>query len=214
MKNTLIIWGIVLLVILGSVGIIIKLAKNRPASTGLTGSIPAVSSQDNSRGPKDAKVVLVEYSDFQCPACGSFYPTVEELNKELGDKILYVYRNFPLPQHQNAEIAAYAAEASARQGKFWEMYSLLFANQREWSEGKNARDYINKYAGTIGLNMDKFGTDIVLSEIKDKVSGDETGGANAGVNSTPTFFLNGKKLEGYNTYDDFKNLIRAAVKAS
>ncbi len=209
MKSS-IIWTITLLIIFGSVFAVYKIAK--APSSGNGGTIPAISASDQSRGPKDAKVVLVEYSDFQCPACANFYPHIEELDKELGGKILFVYRHFPLPQHKNAEITAYAAEAAGRQGKFWEMYRAIFEYQTEWSEDKDARGKIIGYAAALELNIDQLNKDIDLGETKDKVSADARGGTYAGVNSTPTFFLNGNKLTGFNSYDDFKNLIREAVR--
>lgn len=206
-----IVWSAVVLIIIGAVFGIAKLAK--APSDGQSGSIPEVSAQDQTRGPKDAKVVLVEYSDFQCPACGAFFPHVEELDKELGGKLLFVYRHFPLPQHKNAEITAYAAEVAGRQGKFWEMYRLIFENQNEWSESGGAEEFLGKYAESLGLNLDQFKKDLDSSDIRDKVSADARGGMHAGINSTPTFYLNGKKLSGYQSFDDFKRLIRDAVEA-
>ena len=206
-----IIWTIVIVAILGAVFGVYKLAQAPASGSGQSGTVSEVTDADQTRGPKDSKVVLVEYSDFECPACAAFYPQVEELNKELGGKLLFAYRHFPLPQHKNAELAAYAAEAAGKQGKFWEMHSMLFENQSEWSESKNAEEIINKYAESVGLNMEKFKNDIDSSEIKDKVASDKRSALRARVNSTPTFFLNGEKMEGFKSYDEFKNIVREAV---
>jgi protein-disulfide isomerase len=167
---------------------------------------------DQARGPKDAGVVLVEYSDFQCPACGSFYPVVEDLNKELDGKILFVYRHFPLPQHPDALLAAEAAESAGLQGKFWEMHDMIFENQNEWSESGKAGGIFTGYAGTLGLDMARFNSDVSSSEVRDKIEIDLRGAIKANINSTPTFYLNGKKMEGFNSYDEFKNLVREAVR--
>ncbi len=205
-----IIWTIVIVIIIGSLFGVYKLAK--APTSGSLGTISDISAQDETLGPKDAKITLVEYSDFQCPACGAFFPTVEEINKELEGKILFVYRHFPLPQHKNAELAAYASEAAGKQGKFWEMHNEIFKNQSEWSESKEAKNLINKYAESIGLNLEKFGQDIDSAEVKEKVATDSRGGLSARVNSTPTFFLNGEKMSGFKSYEEFKNLVREAVR--
>lgn len=212
--KTSIIWLIVVLTLLGSIFGVYKLAKE--PSAGPAGAIPDVTEADQTRGPQDAKVILVEYSDFQCPACGAFFPVVEDLNKELDGKILFVYRHFPLPQHQNAELAAYAAEAAGKQGKFWGMHDALFANQNGWSEADSAKtkEYITKYAESVGLNMSRFNDDLDSSDIKDKILTDQRGGLHAKINATPTFYLNGKKVDGFKTYDEFKNLVREAVRAN
>lgn len=205
-----IVWSIVVIILLVAVFGVFKMAK-APVS-GVAGSIPEISTTDQTRGPKDAKIVLVEYSDFQCPACGAIFPTVEDINKELEGKILFVYRNFPLPQHQNAKLAAEVAESAGAQGKFWEMHSMLFENQNEWSELSNAREIFVKYAVTLGINIEQFTATLSSKEVKDKIEADQKGGIKANVNSTPTFYLNGKKMEGFKSYEELKELVRKAVR--
>lgn len=158
-----------------------------------------------------ASVTLVEFADYQCPACGTYYPLVKQLMGEFAGKINFVYRNFPLDQHKNARITAYAAEASGNQNKFWEMNALLFENQSSWSESKNAKEEIINYAKTLGLNLDTFNKDIDSDAIKQKIERDTQDGFTLGVNSTPTFFLNGEKLQNPASYEDFKTLIKAAL---
>ncbi len=105
-----------------------------PSAEGNVKITDYINDADWVRGDKTSKVVVTEYSDFQCPACGAYYPMVEQINKELGDKIAFVYRHFPLVNiHQFAEPMARAAEAAGKQGKFWEMYSLIFTNQSKWA---------------------------------------------------------------------------------
>lgn len=158
-----------------------------------------------------AVVTLVEFSDFQCPACGAYFPIVSQLKNEFKDKMNFVYRNFPLNQHKNAKVAAYAAEASGLQGKYWQMHDDLFGNQTKWSELNNAKDIFIEYAQKEGLNIDKFKKGIDSDGIKQKVDRDVVDGTALGVDSTPTFYLNGEKLENPGSFEDFKTLVKAAI---
>ncbi|MBI5452425.1 thioredoxin domain-containing protein, partial [Candidatus Gottesmanbacteria bacterium] len=156
---------------------------------------------------KDAKAVLVEYSDFQCPACAFYYSMVNSLEREIGKKMLFVYRHYPLTQHKNARLAAAAAEAAGLQGKFWEMHALLFENQKIWSDTDDARKIFTDYAKSLTLDMMKFEKDLDLQEVKDKVENDLKSGQALGVDATPTFYLNGKKLSNIESYEQFKQII-------
>ncbi|MDO8430118.1 MAG: thioredoxin domain-containing protein [bacterium] len=167
----------------------------------------AVSATDQSKGNKESLVVLAEYSDFQCPACATYYPVVEKIIEEFGDKIQFVYRHFPLPQHQQAKLAAYAAEAAGRQGKFWEMHDLIFGGQKDWAGNKDSQEIFENYAKALKLDLEKFKQDLDSEEIKEKVNNDYKSGLNSGVNSTPTFFLNGKQLQNPRSYEEFQNII-------
>ena len=156
------------------------------------------------------KNVLVEYSDFQCPACKSFYEFMKSeieasgaANANIMKKVTFVYRHFPLAQHAYAEDAAYAAEAAAKQGKFFEFSAVLFDKQKEWSENKDAVKKFESYAKDLGLDMEKFKKDRDSKETKDKVNADLLSGQKAEVNSTPTFYLNGKKLGPINSFEEF-----------
>jgi protein-disulfide isomerase len=173
------------------------------------------SSADWSEGNKDAKVVVVEYGDFQCPACGIYYPTVKRLISEYGDRVLFVFREFPLYQvHDDAGIAAQAAEAAGLQGKFWEMHDLLYEKQGEWSLlpfGLGLRTYFGNLATSIGLELNKFNADIDSTVVKNKISRDIEGANAAGVAHTPTFFINNKGIDNPNGYDDFKSILDKAL---
>ncbi|MDP2696359.1 MAG: thioredoxin domain-containing protein [bacterium] len=172
----------------------------------------AVAPSDWVKGNAVASVTLIEYSDFQCPACGTYYSLVQQLNEEFGDRIQFVYRHFPLRQiHANAELAARAAEAAGRQGKFWEMHDLIFENQRSWSDQSSAEDVFVSYAETLELNIKQFRSDIDDGEIKGKVSDDYSSGIRSGVDSTPTFFLNGVKIQNPRAYEEFRNVIEQAL---
>src|SRR3989344_6222357 len=154
-------------------------------------------------GSEDAKVTIVEFSDFQCPACGAAHPVVKQVIKEYGDRILFVYRHFPLlATHQYALKAAEAAEAAGEQGKFWEYHDLLFENQ----ESLKTQD-LKRYAQELELDTAKFNEALDSGKFKDKVTTDMDDGEKLGVSSTPTFFINGQKNVGVLSYEKFKELL-------
>ena len=159
-------------------------------------------------GSDSAKIVLVEFADFQCPACGAAHPTVKQVLSEYPEDVLFVYRNFPLPMHKNAKLAAYAAEAAGKQGMFWDMHSLLFENQADWSESNEPMTIFTDYANLLGLDSDQFAQDVKSEEIAEKITDDMADGAMLGVNSTPTFFLNGvQAFQGVPSYETLKQAI-------
>ncbi len=204
-------WVAVLIFIAGSVaGLAKMISKSAPPASQPGALVAPVSSTDWVRGAKQSKVVLIEYADFQCPACGAYYPLVHQLYQEFGGQIQIVFRNFPLSQHQNARIAAQAAGAAGLQGKFWEMQDKIFENQQAWSELPNARNTLVQYAQPLGLNMDQFQKDIDSGKVKDKIDADYQSGIASGVDSTPTFYLNGTRIQPQ-SYDEFKNFITQAL---
>lgn len=154
-----------------------------------------------------AKVTIVEFSDFQCPACGAAFPVVKKIEADYRDEVNFVYRHFPLPQHKNGFKAALAAEAAGLQGKFWEMHDKLFENQDTWGELDNPLDIFTGYAKDLGLNTAKFQQDMNDKKLTDKVNRDQADGATLGVNSTPTFFINNQKFPGVLSYAEFKSKI-------
>lgn len=163
---------------------------------------------DNHRkGPKDAKVTVVEFGDFQCPACGAAQPTVRQLEREYKDTVAFIFRHYPLPQHQNAFIAAQAAEAAGEQGKFWEMHDKLYDTQNAWSNSKGALDIFAGYAKDLKLNVDQFRKAVTTNKFKNKIMADEQDGGTIGINSTPTFYINGYEFPGAIPYDQFKSAI-------
>lgn len=183
--------------------------KDNPISGAQT--INPVSATAWQRGKMDSKVTLVEYADFQCPACGVYYPLVEQLFKEYGDKVKFEYRHFPLTGvHKNAEAGAVSAESAGRQNKFWEMSSLLYENQVEWSELISPTEQFIKYAEKLGLNIDQFKTDLKSKELLDKVRASSAEGFDVGINSTPSFFLNTNRLQP-KSYDEFKQSVERAL---
>ncbi|HUJ19218.1 MAG TPA: DsbA family protein [Nitrospirota bacterium] len=156
-----------------------------------------VSARDHAEGPADAPLTLVEYGDYQCPYCGAAYPVVKRLQKTLGKKLRFVFRNFPVTQaHPYALIAAETAEAAALQGKFWEMHDLLFEQQASLKP-----DVIPQWAKKIGLDLDKFGKDIKQGVVQKRIKEDRQSGIRSGVNGTPTFYINGTRYDGPSDYD-------------
>lgn len=201
----IILWTAVIVGICAAVFIIIKLADNY--SPGQL-SDNSISNSDWVKGSREAKVVLIEYSDFQCPACANYAPIMKQIIQEFGNEIVFIYRHFPLKQnHRNAELAAWAAEAAGKQNKFWEMHDILFEKQKEWENSGNADEYFRGYAQTLNLNIEQFGKDINSEEIKNKVENDFQSGLRSDINSTPTFFLNGNKIKNPRDYEEFKNII-------
>ncbi len=161
-----------------------------------------------------ASVTIVEFADYQCPACKSAQPVVKQILSEYKDRINFVFRNFPLPMHANAEIAALAAEAAGEQGKYWEMHDLLYENQKEWSESNKPMDFLLTYAKKIGLDEAKFKKSVEDKKFGDKIQRDLTDGTTAGVDATPTFFINGRKFTGILPYQDFKKEIDSELSKS
>lgn len=164
------------------------------------------------RGNQEAKVSIIEFSDFQCPACSAYEPVLQELMRSYSEQVRLDYRHFPLPQHQNAEPAARAAEAAGVQGKFWEMHDILFNRQRDWSEAKNAKEIFTGYARDLELQLEKFQADYDSAATMDRITNDVTAATALKVNSTPTFFLNGRKIASPAAYDAFRDLIEAELK--
>lgn len=182
---------------------------SEPASLLL--SVTALAESDNIKGARDAKTVLIEYSDFQCPACAAYQPIVKQLAQDLEGSVAIAYRHFPLQQHKHAKLAAYAAEAAGKQGKFWEMHDMIFETQNDWSSQNDTRDTFIGYAEKLGLDRARFISDIDSDEVIDKVDSQQKSGLRAKVNGTPTFFLNGKKLDTPRSYEDFKTTVAEAI---
>ena len=198
-------------VALGILGIIFLLGFKPHDVVEEAPTVTSAASGDHMRGEPNAPILLIEYSDFQCPACAAYHPLVTKLLGEYGNSILFVYRHFPLPQHVYAEHAAQAAEAAGLQGKFWEMHDMLFSRQSEWAQAKDIDGVLASYAEKLGLHLEQFKEHYAFSEVKAKIRNDFTSGRTFNVTATPTFFLNGKKMEPAGTYEEFATRIEAAL---
>jgi protein-disulfide isomerase len=153
---------------------------------------PPVSKRDHTIGPWDAKVVMVEYSDFECPYCAAAEPVFRELRETLSDALLFAYRHFPLAEaHPHALHAAEASEAAGAQGKFWEMHNCLFEHQDALEDA----DLVD-YAAEVGCNLDQFVNAMAENRDTARVREDFLSGVRSGVNGTPTIFINGLRYDG------------------
>ena len=156
-----------------------------------------VSEHDHIQGPAGAPITLVEYGDYECPYCGEAYPIVKDLQKELGDRIRFVFRNFPLTTaHPHAQNAAEAAETAAMQGRFWEMHDLLYENQEKLDEAA-----LIGYASKLGLDVSRFKIELSGHAHAARVREDFMSGVRSSVNGTPTFFINGARHDGSFDFD-------------
>jgi protein-disulfide isomerase len=209
-KNTILITiGTVAAVFLFLVGAYLLIGKSAPAKT--YPDVVKIASDDHVKWAKQSKNILVEYSDLQCPACQALHSLIKS-QLENGDSyymknITFVYRHFPLDQHQNSHVAAYAAEAAGRQGKFFEMSDKLFDTQTVWGVDANPGTYFETYAKELGLNIEQFNNDRDSKAVKDRVARDIASGQQFELEATPTFYYNGKKLE-YANFDDFKKQLK------
>jgi protein-disulfide isomerase len=154
------------------------------------------------KGPKDAPVTIVEYADFQCPACGTAAPTLKAIAERYGPKLRIVFRDFPLPSHKDAPKASEAAACADAQGRFWEMYDVLFSNQR----GLAVPD-LKRHAATLGLDAEAFNQCLDSGRTEERWRKSRDEGVRYGVNATPTFFVNGRPLNGAPSFDALSRIV-------
>jgi protein-disulfide isomerase len=158
-------------------------------------TVPVQEGRDHIQGASDAPLTLVEYGDYQCPYCGRAYPIVKEVQERLGERLRFVFRNFPLATiHLHAENAAEASEAANAQDRFWEMHDHLFEHQRRLRD-----EDLRGYAEELGLDVRRFDRELAEHVYADRVHEDFMGGVRSGVNGTPTFYVNGERHDG--SYD-------------
>ncbi|KKS17485.1 MAG: DSBA oxidoreductase [Candidatus Woesebacteria bacterium GW2011_GWA1_41_7] len=158
-----------------------------------------------------ATVTLVEFGDFQCPACAVYAPFVKDVLTEFPGKVTYVFRSYPLPQHKNAPISSYAVEAAGKQGKYWEMQEKLYETQNDWSLMEDPSEVFVNFAKELGLNTDQFSQDMGSQEVKDIVTKDTAAGNLVKITETPTFYINGKKVTLSGDPNQLKSLIQAEL---
>jgi protein-disulfide isomerase len=181
-------------------------------------TVPAITAADHVQDNATATVSLIEYADYECPACAEYLPVVKEVVQNYSSSIRYVFRNFPLYSiHPDAGIAAQAAEAAGLQGKYWEMHDLLYTNQSTWvteSPDQVVAKYFDGYARSLGINVDQFNQDVSSTQVMNKVQTDVAGGTAAQIDHTPTFFVNLKQIPNPTSLADFQNVINSAIAAS
>jgi protein-disulfide isomerase len=166
------------------------------------------------RSQGSSGVVLLEYGDFQCPACGAYYPIIKQLEEKYSDKVTFQFRNFPLVQlHPNAYAAHRAAEAAAKQDRFFEMHDKLYENQQAWANASNPVVFFEDYATQLGLRLDQFRSDMASAEVNDIINADIKAAQAIGASATPTFVLDGKKIEeNPRDLEGFSKLLDEAIK--
>ena len=176
-------------------------------------SVDEVVETDVIKGNPNAKLTLVEYSDFQCPACRAQHEAIREIWPQIKGTVKFVYRHFPLTNiHPHAITAARYAEAAGKQGKFWEMHDLFFDRQSQWSGVKEIEPVFDGYVAELKLDKAQFETDLASDAVKDKVAADSLSAKKAQAASTPTLFLNGKLLRDVRDAEKLRAVIRQAVK--
>lgn len=169
---------------------------------------PPVGAADHAQGPESAPVTLVEYGDYECPYCGAAYPVVKRLQKHYGNRLRFVFRNFPLTNaHPHAELAAETAEFAGAHEKFWEMHDLLYENQ-----DRLGISLFEQLADSLQLPLDGLAQALQSHQFKSRVRADFSSGARSGVNGTPTFFINGTRYENSPEYPDMLAAIDEALK--
>lgn len=203
-------WAILAIAVLGGIIWLSVSGTKEKATTANT--LLTVVSDDYVTGPADARATLIEYLDFECEACGAYFPLVKQLEDEIPDDLRVVRRYYPLPGHKNGLTAALAVEAAARQGKYNEMHDLLFQEQKNWGEKPAPTPAVFEgYAEKLGLDLVKFKADVASQSVKDRVQRDVDSGTKLGNTGTPSFFLNGEKINNPRSLEDFKTLIQAAI---
>lgn len=197
-------------------GAVLFLSKGGGGGTGkIVDSTILVKDGSHVKGVEGAKVTIVEFSDFQCPACKTAQGELDKVETSYKDKIRIVYRQYPLTTvHKYAEKAAEAGEHASDNGKFWEWHDIMFVKQDEWSrapDGQKLEEYFSGYAKSLGLDDKKMIEVLNNKTYAARVQSDVDDGNRAGINATPTFFVNGEETSGYG-FDEFKRLIEKNLK--
>jgi protein-disulfide isomerase len=163
------------------------------------------------RGPANAPVTIEIYGDFQCPACGTATKDLDEVAKDYGEKVRIVFHEFPLAMHSHAVDAAMAAEAAGAQGQFWPMHDMLYRYQSVWSHASDPTRFFVAYAQSLGLDLAQFQSDQHSDAIKARIMTQGDAGVKRGVTNTPTIFINGIKMRGTFSKENFKGSIDGAL---
>ena len=205
-KYSIWIGGLVLIIL--AIGGLMWLVSQPTTTQNETVNIAPISKRDISEGDKNAKVTLVEYADFQCPACAAYHPIVTQLLESYKGKIFYTYRMFPLTQvHPNSHISAQAAYAAFKQGAFFTYDDQLYNNQKDWADQQDPSNIFVDYAKALKLDVNKFKTEMNSDEAKKYVNDSEQEALSEGMNATPTFIVNGNKITNPAGLEEFKKII-------
>ncbi|HSW79639.1 MAG TPA: thioredoxin domain-containing protein [Candidatus Saccharimonadales bacterium] len=205
-KKFLAILGIIAVIVVGAIWV----TNNKKASAPTGNAKPS----QHVTGSTSTGVKLVEYGDYQCPYCGQYYPIVKQVVTEYQNQIQFQFRNLPLVSlHPNAFAAARAAEAAGLQNKYWEMHDMLYENQSAWSDSGSPASIFNEYAKALKLNVNKFKTDYSSDLVNNTINADlaEFNKTKAEM-ATPTFFIDGTKIQPTQSVESFEKIINEAIK--
>lgn len=203
--------GVVAIALFGGLFAYQSLTASEPADAATRDDITVRADSHRLDTADDGKVTLVEFLDFECEACRAAYPFVEQLRTTYAGRVTFVMRYFPLPSHANADDAAYAVEAAARQGRLEQMYRRMYDTQAEWGESQDSKAALFRtYAADLGLDLAQYDRDVASPEVAARVQKDVDDGARLGVSGTPTFFLNGEMIQP-STTDEFVRAIDEAL---
>lgn len=202
--------GIIIATVIILIGAVIFLSK--PEAPVVVDSSKLIRDNSLKISTDSAKLTIVEFGDFQCPACKLAHPGLKQVLSEYASSVNFVFRHYPLPQHKNAIIGAKAVEAANMQGKVWEMFDKLYDSQEEWAESNTPVDIFKQYAKELGMDVDKFASDINNPALQEKITSDISDGNAVGINSTPTLFFNGELYKKGVGYADLKAEIEAKLK--
>ena len=173
-------------------------------------TVPVSEERDHVQGPPDAPATLVQYGDYECPYCGAAYPIIKKVQAAMGERLRFVFRNFPIStSHPHAEEAAEAAEAADSQGRFWQMHDLLYENQRHLRD-----EDLRAYAEQLGLDVELFEKELAEHVHAERVHEDFMGGVRSGVNGTPTFYINGVRFDDSYEFDSLLAALERAAATS
>jgi protein-disulfide isomerase len=228
--NKTTVWFVVGFIVLVTVVVIVAAVysggttPDTASSTFVATTVPAITAADWSEGNPNAKVSLIEYGDFECPACGEYFPVVQQLFENNSSTVRFVFRNFPLYTiHPLAAIGAEAAEAAGLEGgqsAYWAMNNILYTKQSEWTADTTVApqqvvtQYFNGYAQSIGLDVNKFDADINSATVTSKIQTDVNSGNAAQIDHTPTFFINLTQIPNPTSTAAFQAALSAAVAAA
>jgi len=206
-------WIFLAVVVIGLGALFVITKPKEEASSSFKGDAKQLQTDDHIRGNKNAKVILVEYGDLQCPSCGAFYPIIKQLETTHSDQVAFVFRHFPLISiHPNAFAAARAAEAAGNQGKFFEMHDKLYETQDSWGQvSSNQQKLFEGYAEELGLDMTKFRADYASEAVAARINRDVSSAKQFDVSGTPTFILNGTKIDNPSNAAGFEKILNDAI---
>ncbi len=211
------VWAAVAVIIIAVVALVVRMDKNRGGGSSSTAKsaeeILTLRSDDHVKGnPETATVTIIEYSDFQCPACASAYDYFKDIDTVFPEGVVFAYRHFPLTLiHRNADEAARATEAAALQGQFRAMHDMLFEKQKEWSERVDIEKVLTEYAEEIGLDKERFITDYKSDAVKNRVKSDAKDAQKLGLTGTPTIFVDGVKIQLPSSKEKLYEAIRERI---